>query len=53
MADFGVTHYVSVNRDDKTNWVLRHFQILEDNPKFVIVDLRTIISPLSPKDPEP
>lgn len=52
-SDYGVTHFVSVNRDDKTNWVLRHFRILEDNPKFVIADLTKIEKPLSPLDPEP
>ena len=53
VADFGVTHFVSTNHDSKTNWVLRHFLILEDNPKFVISDLTKIVTPLSPKDPEP
>src|SRR3990167_9231779 len=53
VSDYGVTHYVSVNRDDKTNWVLRHFEILEDNPKFVIADLTKIIKPLSIEDKEP
>lgn len=53
VSDYGVTNYVSVNRDDKTNWVIRHFQILEDNPKFVIADLTKISVPLDPKDPEP
>lgn len=53
VADYGVTNYISTTRDDKTNWVLRHFRILEDNPKFVIADLTSIVSPLSEKDPEP
>lgn len=52
VADFGVTHFVSVARDDKTNWVLRHFEILEDNPKFVIADLTKIKVSLD-GDPEP
>lgn len=52
-ADYGVTHFVSTTRDDKTNWVLRHFLILEDNPKFVIADLRALKNPLTDKDPEP
>ena len=46
VENYGVTHYVSVNRDDETNWVLRHFKILEDNSKFVIADLRVIEKPL-------
>ena len=53
VADYGVTHFVSVSRDDKTNWVLRHFKILEDNPRFVIADLREITKSLSEEDPEP
>lgn len=53
VTEYGVTHYVSVNRDDKTNWVLRHFKILEDNPKFVIADLTVLEKPLSYEDPEP
>ncbi|MDP3758583.1 MAG: glycosyltransferase family 39 protein [Candidatus Daviesbacteria bacterium] len=53
VSDYGVTHYVSTARDDKTNWVLRHFQILEDNPRFIIVDLQVIKAPLILEDPEP
>lgn len=36
---FGVRYYISVNYDDKTNWVLRKYKAIEKNPKFVIVDL--------------
>ncbi len=53
VADYGVTDYISTSRDDQTNWVLRHFQILEDNPRFVIADLTNIKTPLSIEDPEP
>lgn len=53
VADYGATHFVSTTRDDKTNWVLRHFEVLEDNPRFIIADLRVIKTPLSLKDPEP
>lgn len=42
VADYGVTHFVSTSRDDKTNWVIRHFRVLEDNPRFVIADLTKI-----------
>lgn len=52
VSDYGVTHFASVSRDDKTNWVLRHFKILENNPKFVIADLRIIEKPWT-ADPEP
>lgn len=47
VSDYGVTHFVSTNRDDKTNWVIKHFKILEENPKFVIADLTKIITPLN------
>ncbi|MCR4305810.1 MAG: glycosyltransferase family 39 protein [Candidatus Daviesbacteria bacterium] len=53
VSDYGVTHFVSTTRDDKTNWVLRHFQILEDNPGFVIADLRVVKAALTSEDPEP
>src|SRR3989344_5832217 len=46
VENYGVTHYISVNRDNETNWVLRHFKILEDNSKFVIADLRVIEKPI-------
>lgn len=36
---FGVHYYVSVNYDAKTNWVLRKYQAMEKNAKFVVVDL--------------
>lgn len=52
VTDYGATHFISTTRDDKTNWVLRHFQVLEDNPKFIIADLTKIKTPLS-GDPEP
>lgn len=53
VSDYGVTHYVSVNRDDKTNWVLRHFKVLEDNSNFVIADLTKIEKSLDSEDREP
>lgn len=53
VADYGATHFVSTTRDDKTNWVLRHFEILEDNPRFVIANLTKISSPITPEDQEP
>ncbi len=52
VSNYGVTSFVSTSRDDKTNWVLRHFVILVDNPKFVIADLTKITKPLT-GDPEP
>ncbi len=47
VADYGVTSYVSTKKDDKTNWVIKHFKILENNPRFVIADLTTIVTPLN------
>lgn len=46
VSDYSVTHYVSVNFDEKTNWVKRHFEIIFENEKFVIADLTKIKSPL-------
>ena len=53
IADYGVTSYVSTSKDNKTNWVLRHFEVLLDNDKFVIADLTKLKIPLSALDPEP
>lgn len=53
MADYGATAYVSTSRDAKTNWVMRHFEVLEENSKFVIADLTKLKSPLTATDPEP
>lgn len=36
---YNVTHYVSTNRDSQTVWVMDHYKVLEETPKFVIVDL--------------
>lgn len=53
VTNYGVNYYVSVNHDNQTNWVLRHFKVIEDNPKFVVVDLTKIEKPFDGKDPEP
>lgn len=53
VSDFGVGYYVSTSKDDKTNWVIRHFEILENNPKFVIANLAKLTKPFSITDPEP
>lgn len=39
ISRFKVTHYVSVNFDAKTKWVMKRFRIIEETPKYVIVDL--------------
>lgn len=36
---YKVHYYISVDYNDKTNWVVRNFKVLEKNPKFVIADL--------------
>lgn len=36
---YGATYYVSVNYDAKTKWVMGKYTVIEENPKFVIVDL--------------
>ncbi len=39
IEEFGVTHLVSVNFDDKTNEAIAKYTILEKTPKYVIIDL--------------
>ncbi len=53
IADYGVNYYVSTNYDDKTNWVLRHFYAIEQNPRFVIVDLTKLKKDFDNNDREP
>lgn len=54
VTDFGVTHYISTVRDDQTNWVIRHFKVLVDDPKFVIADLTEVKEDFDDvKDPQP
>lgn len=53
IASYGVSHYVSVSNDNKTNWVKRYFKIIEDNPSFVIADLRVLTNNFDEEDPEP
>lgn len=36
---FSVTHYVSVNYDAKTKWLLKKYKIIEANPRYIILDL--------------
>ncbi|MBI3103819.1 glycosyltransferase family 39 protein [Candidatus Daviesbacteria bacterium] len=54
VADYSVTHYVSTVFDPQTKWVMRHFKVLEENDKFVIVDLTILENALDDSlDPEP
>lgn len=51
---YGVSHYISVSRDSKTDWVMRRFQVLVDHKDYVIADL-TKVNPVHDQlaDPEP
>lgn len=54
IADYGVTHYISTTLDLRTAWVIRHFQVLEQTPNFVILDLTRLTKNFDNKlDPEP
>jgi len=54
VTDYGLGYYISTTRDDKTNWVMRHFEIMVDNPRYVIANLTKITKPLDKSlDPEP
>ncbi len=39
MEEYHLTHYVSVNYDGKTKWLMKKYQVMEENPKYVIIDL--------------
>lgn len=39
MDEYGVTHYVSVNYDDKTNWLAKKYTVLDRTKEFIIIDL--------------
>lgn len=53
VTDYGVTSYISTAKDDKTNWVIRNFEVLENNPNFVIADLTKPAKPYDLIEPEP
>lgn len=50
---FGVTHYISTSNDAKTAWVKRYFEVLVDNPNYVIADLTKLKKSFDPTDREP
>ncbi len=37
--EYGVTHYVSVNYDNRTNWLMKKYTVLDKTSEFVIIDL--------------
>ncbi len=39
---FGITHYVSVNFDAKTNWLMEKYKVVDKSSVYVIVDLRRV-----------
>lgn len=41
---YGLTSYVSTTQDTKTKWLMRKYLVLEENPKFVIIDLTKVNS---------
>lgn len=47
IADYGVRYYVSTTKDNKTKWVMRHFQIMEDKPNYMIADLTRLKEPFN------
>lgn len=54
VTDYSVSHYVSTSFDSQTKWVMRHFKVLEENNKFVIVDLTKLENEFDESlDPEP
>lgn len=53
IADYGATHYVSTALDARTTWAIRHFLLLEQTPKYVILDLTKKLQDFNEKDPEP
>lgn len=52
IADFGITHYISMSKDNKTIWAKRHFEILADEDDFTIIDLTKLKEDFR-SDPEP
>lgn len=53
IANYGINYYISTSYDNKTNWVLRHFYSIAQNPKFVIADLTKVKKNFDSSDPEP
>ncbi|MDO8638483.1 MAG: glycosyltransferase family 39 protein [Candidatus Daviesbacteria bacterium] len=53
VTEYGIHYYISTSKDNKTNWIIRHFTVLKNEPEFVIADLTKIQHPLTKEDPEP
>lgn len=53
-SKYDVSYYISTSKDAKTAWVMRHYNLLRNEPDYVIADLNDVKAPLTdPKDPEP
>lgn len=50
---YGTTHYISTSKDAKTAWVMRYFEVIADEPNYVIVDLTKLKKPFDLTDNEP
>jgi len=37
--DYGVSHYVSVNFDNRTNWLMKKYIVMDKTAEYVIIDL--------------
>lgn len=53
IADYGVSYYVSTARDERTAWVSRYFETVEENEQFYIYDLTKLKKDFNITDPEP
>jgi len=40
MIEKGATHYISVNYDEKTKEIMKQYNIVEENERFVVVELK-------------
>ncbi len=51
---YDVSYYVSTAKDAKTKWAMMHFEIVLDDPEFIIINLKKVKGNLfDPKDLEP
>ncbi len=54
VTKYDITHYVSINFDNKTNWVARNYEILAKTSQYLIADLtKPILKSKDIIDPEP
>ncbi len=54
VSKYNVSYYISTARDAKTNWVIRNYSVIADQPNYLISDLkRPLPHPAGYIDPEP